>query len=81
LYLPFGVRSTDYILSVKENQKGLYEDIREYFEGMESGEIREAPEDTYGRGAKRKGTGGLSGVKSGPWRDLSGLRAVKRGWF
>jgi exo-beta-1,3-glucanase (GH17 family) len=38
-------KGADYILSVKENQKGLYEDIKEYFEGMESGEIREVPED------------------------------------
>jgi predicted transposase YbfD/YdcC len=38
-------KGVDYILSVKENQKRLYEDIRDYFERMESGEIREVPED------------------------------------
>ncbi|MDR1147224.1 MAG: hypothetical protein LBK66_01185 [Spirochaetaceae bacterium] len=31
----------DYILAVKENQKWLYEDIKDYFEWMESGEIGE----------------------------------------
>jgi predicted transposase YbfD/YdcC len=45
-----------YILSVKENQKGLYEDIKEYFEGMESGEIREPPEDVW-KGGEEKGHG------------------------
>jgi predicted transposase YbfD/YdcC len=41
---------------VKENQKRLYEDIRDYFEGMESGEIREVPEDVW-QGGKEEGHG------------------------
>jgi predicted transposase YbfD/YdcC len=49
-------KGADYIVSVKENQKGLYEDIREYFEGMESGEIREVPEDVW-QGGEEKGDG------------------------
>jgi predicted transposase YbfD/YdcC len=49
-------KGADYILSVKENQKGLYEDIREYFEGMESREIREVPEDVW-QGGEEKGHG------------------------
>jgi predicted transposase YbfD/YdcC len=46
----------DYVLAVKENQKGLYKDIRDYFEGMESGEIREMPEDVW-QGEEEKGHG------------------------
>jgi hypothetical protein len=41
---------------VKENQKGLYEDIKDYFEGMESGEIGDLPEDIW-QGEKEKGHG------------------------
>jgi predicted transposase YbfD/YdcC len=49
-------KGADYILSAKENQKGLYENIRDYFEGMESGEIREVPEDAW-QGSEEKGHG------------------------
>jgi predicted transposase YbfD/YdcC len=49
-------KGADYIVSVKENQKGLYEDIREYFEGMASGEIREVPKDVW-QGGEEKGDG------------------------
>jgi predicted transposase YbfD/YdcC len=38
-------KETDYVLGVKENQKGLYEDIKDYFEGMEQGAIEELPDD------------------------------------
>jgi predicted transposase YbfD/YdcC len=30
-------KGADYILAVKENQPALYGDIKDYFEGMESG--------------------------------------------
>jgi hypothetical protein len=30
-------RAADYVLAVKENQKTLYNNIKECFEGMESG--------------------------------------------
>jgi predicted transposase YbfD/YdcC len=53
-------KGANYIVSVKENRKGLYNDIKEYFEGMES-EIRELPEDVYGRGRRRKDTGAFFG--------------------
>jgi predicted transposase YbfD/YdcC len=41
---------------VKENQPTLYRDIKDYFEGMESGEIRELPDDVW-QGAEEKGHG------------------------
>jgi predicted transposase YbfD/YdcC len=44
------------VLAVKENQKGLYDDIRDYFEGMESGEIGELPDDVW-QGEEEKGHG------------------------
>jgi predicted transposase YbfD/YdcC len=37
----------DYILAVKDNQKTLHQDIRDYFEGLERGDIRELPEDVW----------------------------------
>jgi hypothetical protein len=40
-------KEADYVLAVKEKQKTLYGDIKEYFEGMESGEIGEMPEDIW----------------------------------
>jgi predicted transposase YbfD/YdcC len=49
-------KGADYALAVKENQKGLYEDIKDYFEGMESGEIREMPEDVW-QGEEERGHG------------------------
>jgi hypothetical protein len=48
LYLPVGVRSkADYLLAVKENQKALYNNIKDCFEGMEGGEIGDLPEDIW----------------------------------
>jgi predicted transposase YbfD/YdcC len=49
-------KEADYILAVKENQKTLYNDIKEYFEGMESGEIRDLPEDIW-QGEEERGHG------------------------
>ena len=46
-------KQADYILAVKNNHKTLHEDIREYFEGMETGEIRELPEDVWETGEER----------------------------
>jgi hypothetical protein len=40
-------KEADYILAVKENQKSLYNDIKDCFEGTEIGEIREMPEDVW----------------------------------
>jgi predicted transposase YbfD/YdcC len=51
-------KGADYILAVKENQPSLYGDIKEYFEGMESGEIREMPEDIW-QGVEERGHGRL----------------------
>jgi len=44
----------NYILAVKDNQKTLHQDIREYFEGLEQGDIRELPEDVWITGEERK---------------------------
>jgi predicted transposase YbfD/YdcC len=44
----------NYILAVKDNQKTLHQDIREYFEGLEQGEIRELPEDVWETGEERR---------------------------
>jgi predicted transposase YbfD/YdcC len=49
-------KGADYILAAKENQQGLYEDIKDYFEGMESGEIGEMPDDVW-QGEEEKGHG------------------------
>jgi predicted transposase YbfD/YdcC len=35
----------DYLLAVKDNRLTLHQDIREYFEGLETGEILDIPED------------------------------------
>jgi hypothetical protein len=35
------------IPAVKENRRTLYRDVKEYFEELESGEIRELPEDVW----------------------------------
>jgi predicted transposase YbfD/YdcC len=58
-------KQADYVLAVKENQKTLYRNIKDYFEGMESGEIREMPEDMW-QGEEKRDTGVLNGGKSGP---------------
>ncbi|MDR1374465.1 MAG: ISAs1 family transposase [Treponema sp.] len=44
---------SDYLLSVKDNQPMLHKDIQEYFEGLESGEIRDLPEDVQMTGEER----------------------------
>jgi hypothetical protein len=41
---------------VKENQKTLYQNSKDYFEGMESGEIRDLPEDLW-QGKEENGHG------------------------
>jgi predicted transposase YbfD/YdcC len=43
-----------YILAVKDSHKTLRDDIREYFEGLEQGGIREPPEDVWVTGAEHK---------------------------
>jgi hypothetical protein len=74
-------KQADYILAVKDNQKTLYEDIRDYFEGLEQQAIRELPDDIgetgeergHGRIERREvrtvtDLGWLSG--KGQWKDL-----------
>jgi predicted transposase YbfD/YdcC len=51
-------KGADYILAVKDNQPALHGDIKDYFEGMEGGEIREMPEDLW-QGAEERGHGRL----------------------
>jgi predicted transposase YbfD/YdcC len=46
-------KGADYILAVKDNQPTLHQDIREFFEGMEGGEIRELPEDVWQSGEEK----------------------------
>jgi hypothetical protein len=40
-------RKADYLLAVKDKQPALPQYVREYFEGLESGEIRGLPEDVW----------------------------------
>jgi predicted transposase YbfD/YdcC len=40
-------QEADYLLAVKDNQPTLHQDIKEYFEGLESGEIGDLPEDVW----------------------------------
>jgi hypothetical protein len=49
-------QGADYILAVKENQSTLHRDIKEYFEGMEKGEIGEMPGDIW-QGGEEQGHG------------------------
>jgi predicted transposase YbfD/YdcC len=51
-------KGADYLLAVKENQPTRYGNIKDFFEGMESGEIRELPEDVWQSGLE-KGHGRL----------------------
>jgi len=44
----------NYIVAVKDKQKTLHQDIREYFEGLEQGTIRELPEDGWKTEEERK---------------------------
>jgi predicted transposase YbfD/YdcC len=46
-------KGADYVLAVKENQPALYHDIKDYFEGMEGGQIRELPDDIWETGEER----------------------------
>jgi predicted transposase YbfD/YdcC len=46
-------KKANYALAVKENQPTLYNDVKEYFEGLESGEIKDLPEDVYISGGER----------------------------
>jgi hypothetical protein len=57
-------KGADNVLAVKENQPMLYKDIKDYFEGMESGRYGNRL-TTYGKGKRRRDTGVLSGGKSG----------------
>jgi predicted transposase YbfD/YdcC len=49
-------KGADYILALKENQKTLYHNTKDYFEGTGSGEIDELPEDLW-QGEEEKGHG------------------------
>jgi predicted transposase YbfD/YdcC len=40
-------KKADYLLAVKDNQPALHQDIREYFEGLEQGDIRDLPDDLW----------------------------------
>jgi predicted transposase YbfD/YdcC len=51
-------KEADYILAGNENQPTLYGNIKDFFEGMESGEIRDIPEDVW-QGKLEKGHGRL----------------------
>jgi predicted transposase YbfD/YdcC len=44
----------NYILAVKDNHPTLHRDIREYFEGLEQGDIRDLPEDVWITDEERK---------------------------
>ncbi len=70
-----------YVLAVKENHKTLYHDIKDYFEGLEQGDIRELPDDVWKTEEERKhgrieqrevssvtDIGWLEGKKN--WKDL-----------
>ncbi|MDR2741446.1 MAG: ISAs1 family transposase [Treponema sp.] len=63
------------MIGVKENQKGLYEDIKEYFEGIEGGEIAELPEDIW-QGEEEQG--GHGRVERREIRTVRGLEWLER---
>jgi predicted transposase YbfD/YdcC len=44
----------NYILAVKDNHPMLHQDIREYFEGLEQGDIRDLPDDVWITDEERK---------------------------
>ena len=44
----------NYILAVKDNHKILHEDIRDYFDGLEQGDIRDLPDDVWKTDEERK---------------------------
>jgi hypothetical protein len=75
------IDAADYIHAVKDSQKNLREDIRECFEGLRTGDIRELPDDVWETGEERRngrakrreartirGIGWLEGT--GNWKDL-----------
>jgi predicted transposase YbfD/YdcC len=49
-------KEAGYVLAVQENQTKLYGDNKDYFEGMESGELEELPEDIW-QGEEEQGHG------------------------
>jgi predicted transposase YbfD/YdcC len=74
----------NYIPAVKDNQKTLHRDIKEYFEGLEQGDIRDLPEDVWKTGEEKKhgrveqreirsvtGIGWLEGKAA--WKDLKAI--------
>jgi tRNA A37 N6-isopentenylltransferase MiaA len=59
-----------YILAMKERQKTLYHNTKDYFEGMESGEIEELPEDLrQGRKKNHQGKEGRDVGTDIEWLD------------
>jgi predicted transposase YbfD/YdcC len=40
-------KKADYILAVKDNQETLHKNIRDFFDGMERGDIHDIPEDVW----------------------------------
>jgi predicted transposase YbfD/YdcC len=67
-------KEADYIHAVKENQKTLYENIKDYFEGMEQGERGEMPEDIW-EGEEEKGHGR---VERREIRTVTGLERLEK---
>jgi predicted transposase YbfD/YdcC len=74
----------NYALAVQENQPTLYQEVKEYFAGLESGELGELPEDLWiteeergqGRREKREARtatdlGWFEGKKD--WKDLHAI--------
>jgi predicted transposase YbfD/YdcC len=59
---------------VKDNQKNLHEDIREYFEGLHTGAVRELPEDVWETGEERREARTVTDIGwiegKGNWKDL-----------
>jgi hypothetical protein len=62
------------VIAVKENRKGLYEDIKDYFEGMEGGEIAELPGDIW-QGEEERGHGRIERREI---RTVTGLEWLER---
>jgi predicted transposase YbfD/YdcC len=62
-------KGADYVLAVKENQPTLYHDIKDYFDGMEGGQIRELPDDIWETGEER----GHGRVEKREIRTVTGL--------
>jgi predicted transposase YbfD/YdcC len=51
-------KKVDYVLSVKENQPGLYNDIKDYFDLVEERWERNSPSDVWRSGAGKRDTDG-----------------------